>query len=201
MITLLKTYLLVYFEFFKVGLFSIGGGLATIPFLQEIARRYPWFSESMLSDMIAISESTPGAIGVNMATYSGFMAGNSAGGLFGGIIGAVISTIGLTTPAIIIITLVSKAYRRFKENPLVVRSFYAIRPAVMGMICSVGITLIAAALLKDGYILSRFWQFIKPKSLALFVVLLALMNIKPLKKLHPICFILFAGLMGILFAM
>lgn len=189
----------LYFEFFKVGLFSIGGGLATIPFLQEIARVYPWFSESMLSDMIAISESTPGPIGVNMATYAGFMAGG--GNIFMNVLSAIVATLGLVTPAIIIISIISKAYRRFKENPLVINAFYSIRPAVVGMIASVAISLVTNALLKDGYVINKFFEFIDIKSLILFILLIVLMNIKALKKLHPIVFIIASGIIGIIFKM
>ena len=69
------------YEFCKTGLFAVGGGMATVPFLKDIARNYPWFTETELLDMIAISESTPGPIGVNMATYAGFRAGGPLGAL------------------------------------------------------------------------------------------------------------------------
>ena len=94
--------LLLYLEFFKVGLFAVGGGLATLPFLYDLADKYAWLTNSMIGDMIAISESTPGPMGVNMATYVGFQ--NS------GIIGCFISTLGLITPSIIVIIIVSNVY-------------------------------------------------------------------------------------------
>ena len=75
------TYLILFLEFFKIGLFAVGGGLATLPFLSELAGKYPWFDESMLGNMIAVSQSTPGPIGINMATYAGFNAGGVLGGL------------------------------------------------------------------------------------------------------------------------
>ena len=84
-------YLHLFWEFFKTGLFSIGGGLATLPFLRQMGQRYHWFTETELANMLAVSESTPGPIGVNMATYVGFTAG--------GIPGAVIATLGLVAPS------------------------------------------------------------------------------------------------------
>ena len=92
--------LILFLEFFKIGLFSVGGGLATLPFLYDLADKYPWLSASQIPDMIAISESTPGPLGVNMATYAGF---HCAGPL-----GSVIATAGLVTPSVIVIIIVYK---------------------------------------------------------------------------------------------
>ena len=94
----------LFIEFFKIGLFAVGGGMATIPFLQELSQRTGWFSERFITDMIAISESTPGPIGINMATYVGFNLAGVAGGI--------VATLGTIIPAIVIITLVSKSHRR-----------------------------------------------------------------------------------------
>ena len=197
---ILKTLGILFYEFFKIGLFAIGGGLATIPFLKNLAAIRPWFTSSMLSDMIAVSESTPGPVGVNMATYSGFMAGHQFG-LFWGIVGAIVATFGLVTPSVIIIYFVSKAYRRFKENPLVNNAFYAVRPAVCGMIATVGMSIIASAVLKEGYTVREFYKYINLEPLILFVVLLLLMNVPKIKKLHPVVFIVLAGICGAVFSM
>ena len=96
-------FLLLFLEFFKTGLFAIGGGMATLPFLNELANKYPWFTVDDLSDMIAVSESTPGPIGVNMATYAGYTTGFNELGVLGGILGAFVATLGLVTPSVIII--------------------------------------------------------------------------------------------------
>ena len=200
---ILKTFGLLVYEFFKTGLFSIGGGLATIPFLREMAVKYPWFSLNILSDMIAVSESTPGPIGVNMATYAGFNAGYSVGGLPAGILGSVIATLSLVAPSIIVILMLSGVYRKFKTNPLVANAFYAIRPAVTGMIAAVAVTLLEAALLVDSFTpsLGELVGLINVKAVILFVLMAVAMNIKPLKKLHPIVFIVFAGVCGAVFSM
>ena len=119
-------YLQLFWEFFKTGLFAIGGGMATVPFLFDISAKTGWFTASELANMIAISESTPGPIGVNMATYVGFETA--------GILGGVIATLGLATPSVFIIMLVAKILTRFRDNPLVDTVFRYLRPAVIGLI-------------------------------------------------------------------
>ncbi|MBQ9915320.1 MAG: chromate transporter, partial [Clostridia bacterium] len=99
-------YLRLFYEFFKTGLFAIGGGLATLPFLRDIAVKTGWFTEALLADMIAISESTPGPIGVNMATYAGYLAGN--------IPGAIIATLGLVMPPLLIMLVIARMLDSFR---------------------------------------------------------------------------------------
>ena len=123
-------YLCLFYEYFKIGLFAIGGGLATIPFLQKLIQKTGWATPKDLVDMIAISESTPGPIGVNMATYVGFQTA--------GIGGAVIATLGLVTPSVIIIVIIAHYFMRFAEEPLVKAGFYGLRPAVTGLIAAAG---------------------------------------------------------------
>ena len=119
-------YLQLFWEFFKTGLFAMGGGMATVPFLFDISAKTGWFTTAELANMIAVSESTPGPIGVNMATYVGY----ETAGIFGGII----ATIGLAMPALIIIVLIAKILTRFKDNPIVETIFRYLRPAVIGLI-------------------------------------------------------------------
>ena len=119
-------YLQLFLEFFKTGLFAIGGGLATLPFLKQIALRHTWYSVSQLTDMIAVSESTPGPIGINMSTYAGFHAA--------GVPGAIVSTLSLVLPSYLIILIVSHFMEKFKDSPLVNHVFYGIRPATAGLI-------------------------------------------------------------------
>lgn len=125
-------------EFFKAGLFAIGGGLATLPFLQEIGQKTGWFTSHDLMDLIAISESTPGPIGVNSATYAGFHAF--------GVLGGIVATLGLITPSIIVIILVSKVLEKFKESSLVQNIFYGLRPASTGLIAAAGFSVVLATL-------------------------------------------------------
>ena len=126
------TCLLLFYEFFKTGLFAVGGGLATLPFLYDMAARHPeWFTVSQLADMLAVSESTPGPLGVNMATYVGY--------LTAGIPGAVAATIGLVAPSVIVILIVAAFLKRFRESRLVNNVFYGLRPASAAMVAAAGL--------------------------------------------------------------
>jgi len=116
-------YLKLYYEFLKIGLFAVGGGLATLPFLYSLGDLTGWFSSIDIANMLAISESTPGPIGINMSTYVGY----NVAGYFGGIV----ATLGLVTPSILIIILISHFLDKFKENKFVNDAFYGIRPASM----------------------------------------------------------------------
>ena len=186
-------YLRLFWEFFKTGLFAVGGGMATLPFLYDMSAKTGWFSASQLADMIAVSESTPGPIGVNMATYVGFTTG--------GIPGAVVATLGLVTPSVIVILLIARALHKFRQNRYVDAAFYGLRPCSVGLIAAAGILVVKIALFdfdlfhNTGIITDLFrW-----KSLILTAVLLVLTNcIKQTKKLHPIIFILGSAAVGIL---
>ena len=120
--------LILCLEFFKTGLLSIGGGLATLPFLYQMADKYSWFTRAELSDMIAVSESTPGPIGVNMATYAGYSAA--------GIPGAILATFSLVLPSIIVILIVAKFLERFRKSTPVQNAMEGLRPASVGMIAA-----------------------------------------------------------------
>ena len=192
------TFLLLFFEFFKAGLFAIGGGLATLPFLYEIADRYTWFDERMLSDMIAISESTPGPIGVNMATYAGYNAGFTLAGVPGGILGALCSTVGLITPSVIVILIVAQFLKRFKESQIVQDVFYTLRPAVTGLIACACFSTMSGSLFFPDVSFTRpedFFNFFSLPAIILFAVLL--FGVLKFKKLHPVVFIAIAAVVGI----
>lgn len=196
-------YLQLFLEFFKTGLFAVGGGMATIPFLYNLSDKTGWFTHNDLANMIAVGESTPGPIGVNMATYVGFVTGMQDGGVLTAILGAVIATLGLITPSVIVILIVAAILKSFRNNPYVERAFYGLRPASTGLIAAAGITVIASnlffpALWQSGNFLGAFnW-----KGIVLAAVLWVLTNVvKKTKKLHPIVFIGFSALVGIIFQM
>lgn len=182
------TYLILFLEFFKIGLFAVGGGLATLPFLSELAGRYPWFDEAMLGNMIAVSQSTPGPIGINMATYAGFNAG--------GILGGIIATVGLVTPSVIIIIIVAHVLNKFKESQAVQSIFYALRPAVTGLIAVAGFGVFEISVLTlDRFEITKNWaDFFDFKALLLFVGLYILTN-KTSK--HPILYIAIGAVIGV----
>lgn len=193
----------LYFRFFYTGLFSIGGGMATIPFLYEMSDATGWFSHNDLANMIAVSESTPGPIGINMATYVGFITGVDLGGALYGILGAVIATLGLITPSIIVILIIAAILNSFKNNKYVKNAFYGLRPASTGLIAAAGLSVFVSNLffadeMADGFGLSA----INWKGWILAVVLFVLTNkVKKTKGLHPIVFILLSAAVGILFSM
>ncbi len=194
------TYLLVllrlFLEFCRVGLFSVGGGLATIPFLTDLGERTGWFTSGQLADMIAISESTPGPMGVNMATYVGFASA--------GIPGGIVATLGLIFPSVVIILVIAGFLQRFRQSKAVDGVFYGLRAA--------SVALITAAMLQVAKIALMFHEvtiesgvtevelFYWP-AIILAVVIFVLVKFTLLKKLHPICFIGFAALAGVIFQM
>lgn len=185
----MSTYFLLVFEFFKTGLFAVGGGLATLPFLREMAHRYPWFTMEELLNMIAVSESTPGPIGVNMATYVGFTVG--------GVPGGILATMALVLPSIIIIVIIASYMERFQDSVLIQRGFYLLRAATAGLIGGAIFEVVILSLFNTSafQMTGQFMQLIRWPALTLFVVLLVLIRRFP--KVHPIVFILASAAVGI----
>lgn len=191
-------YVRLFCEFFKAGLFSVGGGLATIPFLTDIGNRTGWFTSGDLANMIAVSESTPGAMGINMATYVGYHVG--------GIPGGVIATLGLVCPSIIVILIIARFLQRFRQSKKVDAVFYGLRPASTALITAALLEVASIALMfhqssvetAPGQYTARTELFYWPAILLAAVVFLA-MREKHLKKLHPIVFIAASAVVGIVF--
>ena len=180
----------LYFEFFKTGLFAVGGGMATIPFLQDIGARTGWFTNADLTTMVAVAESTPGPIGVNMATFVGYQSA--------GIPGAVLATLGLTTPSIIVILIIAGFLQKFRQSKAVNDVFYGLRPASTALIASAGLSVALSVLVRVGGVWEHTFGIHWP-SLVLAVAVFFAMKQKKLKKLHPIAFIAISALVGILF--
>ena len=170
----------LFFEFAKTGLFAVGGGLATIPFLQDLGARTGWFSAADLSTMIAVSESTPGAMGVNIHGIPG-------------IIGAIVATLGLTFPSIVVIVIIAGFLQKFRQSKTVEAVFYGLRPASTALIASAGLTVAMTVLVTLGDVISIHWP-----ALILAVVVFVAMRYTPLKKLHPILFIAFSAVVGVI---
>ena len=196
-------FLRLFYEFFKTGLFAVGGGMATIPFLYNMADSTGWFTRIDVDNMIAVGESTPGPIGVNMATYVGYITGMNEGGLPFALLGAVVATLGLITPSIIVILIIASFLKSFRDNRYVDRAFYGLRPASTGLIAAAGLSVVVSNLffpeaMAEGFSLAVLnW-----KGWALAVVLWALTNkVKQTKKLHPILFILASAVVGVLWGM
>ena len=180
-------YINLFGEFFKTGLFAVGGGLATIPFLSAMTEKYNWFTPQQLADMIAVAESTPGPIGVNTATFAGFRAA--------GIPGAFVATFGLVLPSFLIILAIAGALHKYKSNPLVQNAFGGLRPASTGLIAAAGWSVLKTALAGPTP------AGVSLPALLLFAAILLLSNIKKLKSLHPAAFIGLAAVVGIVAGM
>lgn len=196
-------YLRLFWEFFKTGLFAVGGGMATIPFLYNMADATGWFTRNDVANMIAVGESTPGPIGVNMATYVGYVTGGNVGGIPAAVLGAAVATIGLVTPSIIIILIIASFLKSFRNNRYVESAFYGLRPASTGLIAAAGLSVVVsnlffAEVLDQGFSLAIFnW-----KGWILAAVLWVLTNkVKRTKGLHPILFILASAVAGVAFSM
>lgn len=189
---MIKTCLILLFEFFKTGLFSVGGGLATIPFLREMGSTYGWVTEAELANIIAIAESTPGPIGVNAATYVGYHAA--------GIPGGIIATLGLVAPSVIIIVLVSKAMERFVNSKWIKSLFSALQPAAVGLVLAAGFSLFLTSLNVEADLLSLSFHadWSSLLRLAVFAVLAFFAFFRHTKKLHPLWFMLAGGVLGAL---
>ena len=196
-------YLQLFWEFFKTGLFAVGGGMATIPFLYDMADKTGWFTHTDLANMIAVGESTPGPIGVNMATYVGFVTGMQDKGILTALLGAVTATLGLITPCVIVILIVAAILKSFRNNRYVNSAFYGLRPASTGLIAAAGFTVVAANLFfSDVWAQGNWLGAFNWKGIALAALLWVLTNVvKKTKKWHPIVFIGFSALVGIVFQM
>ena len=184
------TLLRLMYEFFKTGLFSVGGGLATLPFLYEMSDKTGWFTHADIADMIAISESTPGAIGINMSTYAGFKTVGYAGGI--------LATLALATPSVIIILIIAKFLKKFRDNPHVEGAFYGLRPASIAMITAAGVNVAKVALVNiPAYEASgNPADLFLPK--AIILAILIFIGQRRLKW-SPIVFLAIAAVVGIVF--
>ncbi len=166
-------YGVLFFEFCKIGLFALGGGLVTVPFLFDLTTRYPWFTSEQLVNMIAVAESSPGPLGVNMATYAGFKAA--------GISGALTATFGLVFPSVVIIVIIASLLDKFRQSSFFQNLMYVIRPAVIALILNAGIELGLLALTDVNAVVlcAIFWGAIH------------------FFKLHPILYIVIGGVLGV----
>ncbi len=185
----------LFYEYFKIGLFAVGGGMATLPFLYDVADKTGWFTYAQLADMIAVSESTPGPIGINMATYVGYTVA--------GIPGAVVATAAIIAPGVTLVLIISKMLERFRGNRYVEGAFYGLRPASTGLIAAAGASVVTLCLFNvesfraTGSLTDLFFL----PGLALAAVLWVLTNlVGPTKKLHPVVWIAVSAVIGAAFS-
>ena len=199
----MSVYLRLFWEFFKTGLFAGGGGMATLPFLKDIGRSTGWYTHKDLMNRRAVSESPPGPIGINMATYVGFTVR--------GVPGAIIATLGEITPSIIVILIVAAMLKKFRDSKLVNNAFYGLRPASTGLIGAACVAVVLEVLtyvtvqtpagsMVNSFSLAEGSGLLNWPGLLLAAVLLVLTNwVKPTKKLHPIVFIGISAVVGVVF--
>lgn len=187
----LKLALTLFWEFFKIGLFAVGGGPATLPYLMELTERFDWFTMADLTNMIAVSESTPGPLGLNMATYVGYQTMGPLGG--------VIASIGLVLPSLIIICIIAAFFAKFNKNRWVQAAFGAIRPAVAAIIavavygiCRVTLFKITVDEVTGGNTYQPVW-----KTIIFAAIVLGLLQFKKLKKIHPFLWFVFGAIVGL----
>ena len=178
-------YLKLFLTFFKIGLFTFGGGYAMLPFIQEAVLTNGWMEEQQIVNFIAVSESTPGPFAVNISTY--------VGAELGGIFGSVCATLGVVLPSFIVILIVSKIYDAFKTNKILEGCMSGLRPCVVGLIAAAVLDVFFTVFLPTGFSFSKKDLYV----IAISAVIFALAFILQKKKLHPIYLILISAALGI----
>lgn len=168
----------LFWNFFNIGVFSFGGGYATLPFLYQISEAYNWFTFDELSNMIAISSITPGPIGINMATFAGFKTA--------GILGSLIATTSIVLPSFLFVILISKALRKFRENIYVKSIIYVLKPLGCGLLVAVGVNMFINDFLNDNINLCN----------TAFLAILILISLH--KKLNPLFYLGVAAIYGVI---
>ena len=179
------TLLKLIWEFLKIGMFSVGGGMATLPFLYDLSTKTGWFSHTQIADMLAVSESTPGPMGINMATYVGFTVA--------GIPGAIFASLALISTGVILVLVITSVLDKFRDNKYVEGAFYGLRPASVGLIAAAGLLVAKITFFGAGEV------HIKAIVLAALLIVLTRYFV-PTRKLHPIVFIAFSAVVGIVFS-
>ena len=183
-------YFRLFAEFFRIGLFAVGGGMATIPFLRHLSIATGWYPIEFIADMVAISESTPGPIGINMATYAGY----NVAGIFGG----VAATMGMVLPSVIIVSIVSEYMEKFSHSKTLEDIFFGLRPAVTGLIAVAGFDIIKIAVLRlELYkVTQHLTDLLDYKKIIYFGIIFFLIT---RYKKHPVTYIAISAAVGILF--
>lgn len=177
----------LFITFFKIGLFGFGGGYAMIPLISDEITRNQWLTESEFIQIIGIAEMTPGPIAVNSATFVGYR--------LNGIPGSLVATLGVTMPSLLILIFISTFFFKYYKHPLVDRIFWGIRPVIAGLVFSAVLILARTTFLVGGAWPASGWPMLEPATLVSFVVILGLAyGFK--KKIHPILYIVIAGVIG-----
>ena len=184
-----KTCLLLFFEFFKIGLFTFGGGYAMIPLIKELVLKYDWIAEEEFYNFLGVCESTPGPIAINMATFIGAEQG--------GILGSICATLGVVMPSLIIIILVASILNKFIKNKYVQFFLKGVKPVVVGLILSTGIVLLAKVI---GYQNLETFSFNLQSTIIFGILVLLFLLFKYVfkKKINNILLICISAVLGII---
>ncbi len=183
----------LFWEFLKIGVFAVGGGMATLPFLYDLGAKTGWFTSAQVLDMLAVSESTPGPMGINMATYVGFTVG--------GIPGAILATLGTILPGIILVLILARFLEKFRDNRMVNAAFYGLRPASTALIAAAGVSVLGESLFNVSLYqqTGNIADFFAWGPIILAVILAVMTNVKPTKSIHPVAYIAASAVVGIVF--
>ncbi len=177
---------LLSWEFFQIGLFAVGGGLATLPFLDKLVDKYDWFTAADLANIVAVSESTPGPLGINMATYTGFTGS--------GFLGGIVASLSIVLPSWIMILLIAQILKKFNENRYVKAAFEGLRASVVGLIAAAVLGIMKLSFLVPEAL--GVWNQLNYKALILFAAFV-LIRFR-FQKIHPIAIIGAGAILGIL---
>lgn len=183
-------YLQLFYEFAKIGLFNFGGGMASLPFLHDLSEKTGWFTLRQLTDFIAISESTPGPMAVNVATYAGYTTA--------GFLGGCVATLGVIFPALILVSIMAKFLRIFRGNKYVDWAFYGLRPCVLALIVSALLSLFQVTFINTAPAAGNILSYINFRALVIFGVIYILLNTKKLRRMHTVFFLALSAVMGII---
>ncbi len=176
----------LFYTFFTIGLFTIGGGYAMLPLIQQRVLENGWLEEQAIIDFIAVSESTPGPFAINIATYVGQETG--------GVLGAVCATLGVVLPSFLVILIVAQFYEKFKQSRLVAGAMTGLRPVVIGLIASAVVSMAAQVFLPAGFALASVMNVTFVLSAIIFALMLVLVFVR---KVHPIVIIVLSAVLGI----
>ncbi len=195
-------YLQLFWEYFKIGLFTIGGGYAMLPMVIQVVQKRQWLTSDQLYNFIGVAESTPGPFAINLATFVGTIVGNGQHGFWGGVLGAIVATFAVVLPSLIIIVIVSKLLEQFKSSKYVQGVLYGIRPVVVGLVLSAMVGIALNVVLPNVKLTDLDSASASPfnwVSLILMCAFLPLSRIKIKgKKIHPIFMIILSAGLGVL---
>jgi len=198
----MQIYIQLIWAYLKIGIFGFGGGYAMLSLVQRAVVEPGWISKTMFTDIVAISQMTPGPIGINSATYIGFVAPGSVDpalhGIIWGLLGSCLATLAVSVPSFFLVLYSSHFIRRHSESGAIKAVFSGLRPVVVGLIASAAIMLMNAANFNPNGVDWQLWTNITICAVALCLAYFPIKIRKKTFKIHPIWIIIMAGIAGYL---